>query len=338
MSLPSAKQRVQLYDQLRVYVDSGTPIQEALASLSQSGPHNVRQLCQQARTGIMAGQTFANALALGKDPLPKFEQAVLHASELSGRLPIGCTILRDTLRRFIELRREAIWACAYPAFVIHVGVFVTALMPMITQAIRSESGLDWDGYFRHVFLTLLVLHGLFWGSILLMKLLRQKVGAAVPLEQVMRMIPVVGKTWWSLVVSRFAQAYDGMLNAGTNVLDALEVASLAANSAMLRLQIKNILPHIKQGDQIGPWLEANNVLGRPWDEFWITGERSGRQEEMLQQIVKESAEQAEHGFKILKAVIPKVIYIAAVLFIAYQIIAAYGQYLQLCLDIMNEKN
>ena len=337
MRLPSARQRVRLYDQLRVYVDAGTPIQEALGSLSQSSSPAVRELCQRAQKGIMSGHTFANALTVGKPALPKFEQAVLHASEISGRLPIGCTILRDTLRRFLDLRREALWACAYPAFIIHIAVVVTALMPAVIDAIRTERGVDWGAYAAHVFLTLLVLHGLFWSCFLGIRMLKQRVGSAIPIEQFLRKIPVGGKTWWSLVVSRFAQAYDGMLNAGANVIDALEVASLASNSAMLREQIKAILPHIKQGDSIGPWLEANHVLGKPWEEFWITGEKSGRQEEMLNQIVRESAEQAEQGFAILKAVIPKTIYITALVYIAYKIIAAYAAYLKACLDIMNDK-
>lgn len=338
MSLPSAKQRARLYDQLRVYVDSGTSIQEALGSLSQQGSAGTRELCERARQGIMAGQTFANALAIGTPALPKFEQAVLHASELSGRLPIGCTILRDTLRKFAELRQAAIMACLYPAFVIHMAVFVTGLMPAIVQAIRDESAIDWGAYFRHAFMTLLILHAIFWGSILVVRLLKRQVGSATFIERCIRVIPVVGKTWWSLVVSRFAQAYDGMLNAGANVIDALEVASLASNSAILRRQIQLILPHVKQGEQIGPWLEANHVLGKPWEEFWTTGEKSGRQEEMLNQIVRESAEQAEQGFTLLKMVVPKAIYITALLYVGYQIIAAYGAYLKVCMDIMNAPN
>jgi len=336
MSLPSARQRVRLYDQLRVYVDSGTPIQEALGSLAQSGTPSVRQLCDRAQNGIRDGHTFAAALAIGEPGLPKFEQAVLHAAEITGRLPVGCTILRDTLRRYLDFRRAAIMACAYPAFLIHVAVLVTMLMPMVVQVMVNGSA-DWSVYWRNVGLTFLVIDGTFWGTVLGIHLLKKQVGTATSIERFLRKIPVAGTTWWALVVSRFAQAYDGMLNAGANVLDALEVASLASNSAILRQEIQALMPGVKKGEQIGPQLQARHVLGKPWEEFWITGEKSGRQEEMLQQIVRESTEQADQGFAILKAVVPKAIYITALVIVAYQIVMGYAAYLKACMDIMDGK-
>jgi type II secretory pathway component PulF len=332
MRLPSARQRVRLYDQLRVYVESGTPIREAMISLAQSSPPRVRDLCQGAKDAIDSGQTFANALIIASPDLPKFEQAILHASELSGRLPIGCTILRDTMKRFLDLRTAALTACLYPVFMIHLAIIIGSVMPYIVE-VMVEGTMNWKGYGRSVFLALLILHGVFWSFYFFFYALKKKIGSAVAVEKLLRMVPVIGKTWWSLVISRFAQAYDGMLNAGANVIDALEVSSLAANSAILRAKVQEILPHIKHGDQIGPLLQSNDVLGKPWEEFWVTGEKTGRQEEMLNQIVRESAQQAEQGFAVINAVVPKAIYIVALVIVAYQIIMGYAAYLQKALEI-----
>ncbi|MBV9464385.1 MAG: type II secretion system F family protein, partial [Verrucomicrobiae bacterium] len=301
VSLPSASQRAYFYGQLGVYLEAGTALQQALESLSMLASATTRRFAAAVLEGTRQGLSLADACAAATRHFPEFEYALLRAGEISGRLPVSCRNIEKTILHWKQFQGSILLGCLYPIALIHLSIL---LIPLPAAVLSGDFG----AYGRTVLLWLIGLHGGFWALFYFIRALNRIPAFSAIFEGLIRLTPVLGKTWWALAVSRFTEAYDGLLNAGVQVADALDIASQAAHSHSMRAKVERILPLVRSGQPIGVQFRALRVLGAPWDDLWVTGEQSGQQEQMLRRIIDENGIRIESGFKTLRWLVPAALY------------------------------
>ena len=202
----------------------------------QSGG-SARRLVDRLRDAADKGTTVADAFASQVPMISEMEASVMGACERSGRLDESCSYLSDYFSALDQSRRTVIRKSAYPLFMLHIGIFVVALPRLFL-----ESG---AAYLRNTLGVLLVVYACAGAAWVLGRLLVRAGATRSSIDAMLRALPVAGKIRRVFALARFCATYEIQLHAGVNVLDSLESASHASQSALVNGAVRNALPQVR---------------------------------------------------------------------------------------------
>jgi type II secretory pathway component PulF len=226
-------------------------------------------LLQGIGAGLAKGDTVAEAVAR-QPQINDLDTALFAASERAGRLDRGFDLASEYYNALAEARSRILRKTAYPLFVLHFGVVAFSL----TQLIGPNGGMQRAGE------AMLVGFGCLWGALLLGGLLiaaiRQKASRNVALDRSLGMIPVIGGMRRDLALSRFSAAYDMQLEAGVNVLRALEASGRASASANYREAVDKALPEVRSGGSVSTALVGTRAFPDRLIRAFMVGEGGKR--------------------------------------------------------------
>ena len=311
MSL-SLREKQSLYHSLAQLLRSGIPLTNALLSLAQSSSGRERRLIQQVSKAITNGKTLGESFAAQRPDLSELEVGIVFACEKSGRLEYGLTMLSGYFGSLAAARERVLAKCAYPVFMLHLSVLMLNVSKLLTEGMNP--------YLRQAGGTL----GLFWAlvlvALLLFPLLRDAGAGGPGLDSFLRNIPVIGKIRSSFSTSRFCAVYAMQLDAGINVIDALEAAQRASLSGMIKQAVRNAIPEIRNGSQVGPLLAASRAFPEPVIRAILVGEQTGELDEELTRMTKEYQEKGVARLETVADWLPKLLYIGICLYVGVQMV------------------
>jgi type II secretory pathway component PulF len=160
---------------------------------------------------------------------------------------------------------------------------------------------------------------------ILWSLLRDAGATGALSDQLLRALPLVGKTRRHFAVARFCMIYELQLGAGINVLDALSTAGKASRSGWMRKAVEGILPKVRAGSQVGPLLAASGAFPEDVTRGIIVGEDSGRLDQELQRLAATAQAEGLSSLKNASFWIYQMLYLAMLLSVAYRIIQSFQQ-------------
>lgn len=142
-----------------------------------------------------------------------------------------------------------------------------------------------------------------------------------PLTSLVLYLPGLGKWYLRSQQRHFLASLAMLLEAGVSVFDAIESALATVHCA--RLRKTRILRHLEQGQTLSQSISHYAWLNDPSIIALIhTGEASGRLPEMLARIADELTTELTHAATQLAAWLPRMIYLAVALWIAWQLLAS----------------
>jgi hypothetical protein len=148
---------------------------------------------------------------------------------------------------------------AYPLFVVHFGVVAFSLSRLFGP----------NGSMERVGEGILIGFACLWGALflggMLIGAIRRQASHNVALDRSLGMIPVIGGMRRDLALSRFSAAYDMQLEAGVNVLGALEASGRASASANYRDAVDKALPEVRSGRKREHRIGGNSRFSGPID-------------------------------------------------------------------------
>jgi type IV pilus assembly protein PilC len=248
------------------------------------------------------------------------EIGIVTACEKSGRLEYGMTQLAEYHGAFATAREGMLKKSAYPLFILHFGILLFDIKTLIVGA-----GLV--AYLRQVLGKLILIYGIGLIVYLLVPLLRDAGSKSATFDSLLRLLPLIGKIRRAFATSRFCATYGMQLDAGINVIDALEAAQRASLSGTMRAAIKRAIPEVRQGAQVGPLLAASGAFPEPMTRAMCVGEQTGELDQELARMTTEYRDEALARLETASEWVPRLIYVAILLYVGYSIITLYMGYI-----------
>jgi len=295
------------------------PIPKALESLAQTSSGAQRRLIRRIADAVRDGRSLSAAIAVQRPEVSELEIGVVAGCEKSGRMEYGMTQLAAYHGAMAAARETILKKCAYPALVLHFGILVFSLNKLI-----FGGGLR--PYLWQVLGTLALFYGVvlvFW---LLLPLLRDAGSKNAIADAVLRRIPRFGKIRRAFATSRFCATYGVQLDAGINVINALEAAQGASLSGLMRQAVHRAIPEVRNGSPAGPLLAASGAFPEPMTRAVCVGEQTGKLDEELTRVAAEYQAEAFSRLETMAEWVPRLILIAVMVYVGYGIVTFYRDY------------
>ena len=316
----SLRQKQIFYHQLGQLLRSGIPFSRALETLGRQSGGSVRRLVDRLREAAGRGAAVADAFATQVPLISEMEASVMGACERSGRLDESCRYLSDYFTALDQSRRTVIRKSAYPLFMLHIGIFVLALPRLFLESSAA--------YLRNTFGVLLVVYACAAAAWFAGTLLVRAGATRTSIDVMLRSLPVAGKIRRAFALARFCATYEIQLHAGVNVLDSLESASHASQSALVNGAVRNALSQVRGGEKVAPQLGRSNAFTIEMIRSLEIAEETGNLDSELKRLADDFQHEAVARLEIFSEWMPKIIYVSILLFLGYQIISLYQGILQ----------
>ena len=327
MSL-SLRDKQSLYHSLGQLVRSGIAIPAALDTLARSSRGGLRQLIRRVKDGVGGGLTVGEAFARQRPAVGEMEVGVIAAVERAGKLERGLAQLSDYFGALALARESVLKKCRYPAFVLHLGVFVFGLKTLL-----FGGGLM--PFLRETLGLLALLYGVVLVVALLVPLLRSAGSASASGDALLRLLPLVGGIRRALSTARFCATYEMQLDAGINVIDALQAAQRASQSGLIRATVTRAIPEVRAGAQVGGLLAVGGAFPEAMIRGFCVGEQTGELDAELKRLAAEYQADGLARLDALAEWLPRLLYIAVVIYVGYGAVTFYKSYLDQAMSLLD---
>ncbi len=315
MRLPPRDKQT-LYHNLAQLLRAGIPLPTALEKLEATTHGGLHRLIQRLRKALAEGHPAGEAFA-SCPSISELESSVIGAVDHGGRLDFGLQQLALYFEVIAQAGETILRKAAYPFFILHFGIFTLPLPKLLKEGVGA--------YFSEVIAFLAVLYAVVLIVYLLLPVVSE-IGTRNPLsDRLLRMLPLVGKVRSHFAHARFCMVYDIQLGAGVNVMGALESASTASQSGLVKSAIAKILPELRTGQQVGPLLARSGIFPRAMTRSLIIGEESGELDRELQRMSGEFEAKALQALKATAMVISMILYMAVVFYLGWRIVSSYQE-------------
>jgi general secretion pathway protein F len=320
------REKVRFFHDLSELIKSGITFPRAVETLSKYTRGKSRAALAQIGVSLTQGNTAADSLKAAPDAFGDLECGILTASERAGRLDQGLRQLAEYWE-VIAAARSRIWRkLAYPLFLLHFALIAFSLQALLMHGV--------SGFLKQALKNIVILWigigAVIFTACLLLKIARRN--AAV--DSILKKIPLTGKMRSAFALSRFLTAYHLQLDAGVNVLASVQTAGRASSSAQIDQACAKALPDLRAGESVGNALMQAHVFPEPVMRAFAVGEQTGRVDEQLGRLAQDYQSKAIRRLDTLSEWIPKLIYIAVVIYAAWVVISFYVNYLNTINNLM----
>jgi len=316
-------ERALLMRQLASLVEAGLPLAQALtAAQDQAERPAVRDLLAALRADVLAGHSFAAALAHHPRDIPELDRALVAAGEQSGELPAVLGRLADQIERRAALAQKVQLAFAYPAIVTVVALLVIVALltyvvpqvvgvfaqtrqklPLLTQGMiaLSDFARAWG------WLVLIAAGGIGLG----LRALLARPHWRLRWHTTLLRLPLAGPLALRADLARFADTLAILSASGVPILRALTAARDTMTNSVLRAVVDQAVVRVREG---APLSRALGMGARGTDTQRVyfppvmlnliaSGEATGRLSELLQRAAAAQANELERRTLILTSLL-----------------------------------
>jgi len=314
--------------QFSTLLSSKVPLMDSLKTLlAQTTSSGVKDMIFDLISGLDAGLSLSQAMARGESIFSSFYIEMVKSGEISGRLEEVFSYLADYAENEASLNSKAKAAMIYPAFIVGVFVLVGAVIS-ITVAPQMSDIFQEFGQNPPFLTKMLIGFGKFltnWGILVgivlagglaaLINYLRTLEGQNLWSFWSMK-VPIIGKIYKSIYLSRFAESFGTLLHGGISVVQALEVAGSATGNFVFEQLGHEIAEGVRRGEPISKLLQNYPDYFPPLvSQMVYVGENTGRLDSLLKRVSVYYFNEVETGFKILLELIQPVLIVVIALLV-----------------------
>lgn len=284
------------YGQLAGLLRSGVPLLRSLAVLrDQSSHRGLKEVLTQVHAKVEEGSTLADAMLRHPKAFGEMAVNMVRAGGEGGFLEDALERVAVFTEQQEDLKSRTIGAVAYPVFLAAVGTIVVTVLivffvpmfeplfaqlkqrgelPAITEwllGLSATIGSPWS---------LIPLLGLVLGIVWLRVWLRTDEGR-LSSDQFKLRIPMVGRIYMSMAVSRFCRVLGTLLHNGVPILRSLEISSQATGNRVLGNAIRKAAENISSGQTLAAPLAACGHFPPDMVEMIAVAEESNTLETVL---------------------------------------------------------
>jgi type IV pilus assembly protein PilC len=323
-----------LNQQLNTLIKAGLPILRALDLLAtRASAPKLRPVITQIRDHVREGKSLSEAVDEAGVFSKVYSTAIL-AGEKSGNLSGVLDYYIAYQRVSTGVRKKILASLVYPVLLITVATIivtylVTGVIPKFALLYRDLNvplpgptrllvALTVD--YRYVFLGFILL--LFASAVGVFLWSRTEQGGSA-FDRLKFRLPVIGETLLKFQVAQFSRTLATLLTGGTPLVAALQTASDALTSKLLRSTVAEATQLVREGESMHAALASKGVMPEMALDMIEVGESSGALSPMLNSVAEFYEEEVTLRLSALVAVIEPVLLIFMGLFVAFILISLY---------------
>jgi len=284
--------------QFATLIIGGIPVVQALDIMIRQTNHAVlKKGIIQVKKDVEAGMPLSEAMAKHPRIFSSFIHNMVRAGEAGGVLNTVLTRLTGYLESMENIAQRVKAALRYPVFVMLMAfgligalVFLVlpemqslfqdsfqAELPLITQVI-----LDLSDFVRTRFYFVLLIIGAL--GFVYYYLAKKYDRVAYLIDMLKLKIPVIGKLYHRICLSRFTRTLAILFNSGVPILDSLDMTAKTSGNKVIEKAITEAKSSLKEGETIAEPI-SNCPMFPPMVVSMISvGEKTGALDQMLNKI------------------------------------------------------
>lgn len=282
---------------LAITVEAGLPLLDGLRDLADDDGNPASEAIADVAVRVESGSTLSTAMQNHPKVFPPLVHSVVAAGEESGKLDVVLASLVVYLEWREQLGRSVKGALTYPAIVVTamfglIGLVTTVVLPGFLD-VFVELGVDLPLATR----ILLAIHAFFqaWGAIVLGLLVFAVAAAVLALrsergrqlfDRFALRVPVVGKVWLMIEMSRLSHNLGLLYSAGTPVIRALELIEGILQNRTLRGVVADARAQVGRGEGLASALGAGGFVPPLVMRMISLGENSGELDRSLEHVTR----------------------------------------------------
>jgi general secretion pathway protein F len=300
--------------QLATLVESGLPVEEALAAVSeQTEKARNKHMLMAVRSKVVEGYSLADALAEFPHIFDDLFRSMVAAGEKSGHLEVVLNRLADYTEKRQQTRSQITQAMVYPMLMM---VFALAIVALLLTVVVPKI----VGQFDHMGqelpqLTLIMIgisdglrdYGLYGllavmlGLVIFQRMLKTKLFLK-RYHRFQLTLPLMGKVIRGLNTARFARTLSILTASAVPLLESMKIAGDVLQNLYIKDHISEAAIKVKEGSSLRAALEQTSIFPPMMMHMIASGERSGELQHMLQR----AADNQDREFESLISVSLKV--------------------------------
>jgi len=282
--------------QLSTLISTGVPLIQALLNVSeQSNNAHFREVINDIVNSLKSGASFSVSLRRYPDIFPGLYISMVRVGEAGGMLDKVLVRLAELSTQDIDLRSRLRSALIYPlvlaiiAFVIVNFVLVGVLPKFVTIFEASQANLPIP---TRLLLGASNLLRNFWWLLAIVVILgtnafRKYYGRSegrFKIDGLLLRLPLFGPLILKILVCRLSRSIAALTKSGIPILEALSVVESTVNNTAVQRVLQNVRLAISRGQSLTEPFAASHLFPAMVIQLINTGERSGKLDQMFDQI------------------------------------------------------
>lgn len=312
---------------------AGLPLDRVLSVVAeQSESQTLADVAQEALAEVQSGTPVSEALAKHPKLFNEVFTQTLRAGEASGQFPEVSGQLAEFQEKEVMRRSQITSALVYPAILLFTAVFViifllTFVVPRMSgifQAmgdnlpITTKLLLAITGFLTN---NALVIVGSIVALIVGYKVYTATDAGATQRDQFFLHAPVLGPVIRKATVSRFARVLGTLVYGGVPILQALEIAGMAAGNRIFRRSAIIVENDVREGRPIADAMRDAGAFPPVLTHMIAVGEETGDLPKMLTRVSDSLDFEVDNGMRRLTAMVEPLIVLTMGTFVGFVVIS-----------------
>ncbi|GEA88810.1 type II secretion system F family protein [Cellulomonas cellasea] len=321
--------------QLATMISAGLSLLRALSILAeQTESKPLSKVLAQVRSDVETGVAFSNALAKHPNVFPPIMINMVKAGEVGGFLDEVLVSVADNFETEVKLRGKIKSAMTYPVVVFVIAILATVgmllfIVPIFAGMFATLGGtlplptrilVILSDILKWTIVPTVIALGVFavwWGKHKNDRAIREKV------DPWKLKVPVFGKLFQKIAVSRFTRNFGTMIHAGVPILHALDIVGETSGNLVIERAAKAVEESVRRGESLTGPLSQHPVFPPMVVQMMAVGEDTGALDTMLDKIADFYDQEVEATTEQLTSLIEPIMIVVIGGIVGGMIIAMY---------------
>lgn len=283
--------------QFATLINAGLPIVQALAIMIDQTPHpTLKEKISQIKKDVEAGMPLSEALTKHPKAFSTLSCNMIKAGEMGGVLDVILTRLASYLESTENIKEKTKTAMRYPVFVMFmafglIGALTLFVLPkmktLFQESFQAELPfltqlmLDLSDFVRTKFYFVLIIIAALGA---LYYFIKKSNKGSYSLDQLKLKLPIMGKLFHKICLSRFTRTLATLFSSGVPILDSLDMTGKTAGNKVIEKAVEEAISSLKEGETLAGPLKKYPVFPPIVVSMIAVGEQTGSLDEMLDKI------------------------------------------------------
>jgi type IV pilus assembly protein PilC len=282
--------------QFATMINSGLSLLRSLSILSEQTENStLGRTFGEVRNAVESGQSLSNTLAKHPKVFPPLMVNMCRAGEVGGFLDAVLLQIAENFESEVKLRGKIKSAMTYPVVVFVIAIlavvgmllFIVPIFAKMFASLGSELPMPTKvlvalsngmRYAAPLLLVLSIVGAIVWNRVRHQERVRRVVD---PLKL---KVPIFGKLFQKVAISRFSRNLGTMLRSGVPILQSLEIVGATSGNTVLSDAAKAVEESVRRGESLAGPLAEHKVFPPMVVQMLAVGEDTGAVDTMLHKI------------------------------------------------------
>ena len=332
---PSSKEVIIFTKQLATMLQSGVPLIQSLSLLTTQQANRFFTIAlKDIKREVEEGKAFSTAIAEYPEIFDDLYVAMAEAGEASGNLDNILVKLVSYIERASKIKDQVKSALMYPVVVFIVAiVVVSGLLTFVVPTFASQfsdSGQELPALTQFVvdlsdFIVenWVQIFGSMFASVLSFRFFINTKKGRVLFDKYILKAPIIGDVLKKIAVGRFCSTISSMLQAGVNLLEALNICAASSGNTFIEKFVLNVRENLEQGEKFSKPLSEGDLFPDMVISMVSVGEETGALDEMLAKISDFYEEEVDLAVATMRSMIEPIMIVFIGGVVAFIVIAMY---------------